>query len=416
VDSLFSMIRSHNPDIVIVRNGIERPGTGDWDVLIVEGWGSYSGIESAWEQWPSERMLLISPEVANWPKKHALEIWCLVGGIGDILTKCDDLDKWWQEQLRLQISLIGDGIIANMDHSSSLTVEEGFDKENSPRIQLHKRMADWTDPGNIPPLYESYTNVNPGPLKESDWGYNTINLTRDAIYLHMLVNPKGKKGMPQEETITISPVGEKAEAVIWMNKNKPLSFKQNASELAIDIGKVEADIVDTIIKIVLSNPLPRTPNKMLMPKENPLKKDPQPGNLARGKPAKLLDPDGKTELVPSGLANYAFRGLDDSIVTVAQGGGSYPWIFHVDLETEHVISKVIIRFGEKIYATEYHLLFSVDGENWQTVAKVDNAKGGSRTHQFERTPVRYVRVEGLKPDGPGQEGSQMSIAELEVYE
>ena len=35
---------------------------------------------------------------------------------------------------------------------------------------------------------------------------------------------------------------------------------------------------------------------------------------------------------------------------------------------------------------------------------------------FDAVQARYVRVCGLKPDGPDQPGTQMSIAELEVYE
>ena len=35
---------------------------------------------------------------------------------------------------------------------------------------------------------------------------------------------------------------------------------------------------------------------------------------------------------------------------------------------------------------------------------------------FEPVTARYIRICSVKPDGPGQEGSQMSVAELEVYE
>jgi hypothetical protein len=56
-----------------------------------------------------------------------------------------------------------------------------------------------------------------------------------------------------------------------------------------------------------------------------------------------------------------------------------------------------VTFGSG-YATRFEFPVSADGKTWQTVR------------------ARYVRVCGLKPDGPGQPGTQMSIAELEVYQ
>ena len=39
-----------------------------------------------------------------------------------------------------------------------------------------------------------------------------------------------------------------------------------------------------------------------------------------------------------------------------------------------------------------------------------------RVLSFEPVTARYIRICSVKPDGPGQKGSQMSVAELEVYE
>jgi hypothetical protein len=42
--------------------------------------------------------------------------------------------------------------------------------------------------------------------------------------------------------------------------------------------------------------------------------------------------------------------------------------------------------------------------------------GGRVEVPFDPTEVRILRVRAIKPDGPGQPGTQMSIAELEAYE
>jgi len=53
---------------------------------------------------------------------------------------------------------------------------------------------------------------------------------------------------------------------------------------------------------------------------------------------------------------------------------------------------------------------------WRTVASRSGHDGTSYEAAFDPAEARHVRVCGLKPDGPGQKGGQMSIAELEVYE
>jgi hypothetical protein len=59
---------------------------------------------------------------------------------------------------------------------------------------------------------------------------------------------------------------------------------------------------------------------------------------------------------------------------------------------------------------------SADHVAWQTVAEKDGLDGKPFEATFDPVKARHVRVSALKPDGPDQPGSQMSIAELEVYE
>ena len=52
---------------------------------------------------------------------------------------------------------------------------------------------------------------------------------------------------------------------------------------------------------------------------------------------------------------------------------------------------------------------------WRKVASEADHDGSPYEARFDPIKARYARVSALKPDGPGQKGGQMSIAELEVY-
>jgi len=82
----------------------------------------------------------------------------------------------------------------------------------------------------------------------------------------------------------------------------------------------------------------------------------------------------------------------------------------------HPVSRMVVSFAKGGYATEYEILLSADGNTWHTVVHVTGCKGGVAKHSFPPTGARYVRVRALKPDGPNQEGTQMIVNELEVYE
>jgi len=406
LDALYSMIKSYNPDTLIVLNGISTIFNGDWDIIVLEGWRAWG--ERHWNKFPFH---------VSWPKRGAVETWRLVadpkweGSIG--------IYPDWQEYMRLQISLIGEGFVANIDHSPTLrhsdtdpspaTIRKIPTLNESVVIQCHQQMAAWANPPGIPPLYESYTKVNPGPLNNGDWGYNTINLSRDTVYVHILKNPMGKTGKPNTDSFTVKPVRQQVNRAIWMNKQQELPFTKKGNTLTISLDGVEADPVDTIVKIKLAGKHPIV--KSDAPQER-LKNVP-PGNLATGKPALLLSVDGQRVLTPSSF-HFARFGNDGISFTFAQGGGEWAWTYHADLQKVHPVEQVVIHFGPG-YATEYNLLLSEDGEQWQTVGHVIDCTGGRREHTFVPVRAQYIRVQAVKPDGPEQEGGQMSIAELEVY-
>ena len=79
------------------------------------------------------------------------------------------------------------------------------------------------------------------------------------------------------------------------------------------------------------------------------------------------------------------------------------------------IRHVLITFGTS-YASEFEVLATTDGAKWQKLASLRDQKGGRVEVRVDPVQARILRVRAIKPDGPDQPGTQMSIAELEAYE
>ncbi len=139
-----------------------------------------------------------------------------------------------------------------------------------------------------------------------------------------------------------------------------------------------------------------------------------PGNLAFGKPARLLSLDGSHELEVNSGVHFPRLGVDGDPGTVALAGGEWPWTYQVDLLGVFAVRGAKVTFGAG-YATSFRISLSVDGQRWTDVCLVENHDGSPYECAFDATEAEYVRVSALKPDGPDQPGAQMSVAELEVY-
>ncbi len=140
-----------------------------------------------------------------------------------------------------------------------------------------------------------------------------------------------------------------------------------------------------------------------------------PGNLAYRKQARLLSLDGSHPLEVNSGVHFAKLGVDGRLDTVALAGGEWPWTYEVDLIDPVNVRRIKVTFGSG-YATHFEFRLSADGTTWRTVASQTDHDGKPYEAALDPAKARYVRVCGLKPDGPDQTGSQMSIAELEVYE
>jgi len=141
------------------------------------------------------------------------------------------------------------------------------------------------------------------------------------------------------------------------------------------------------------------------------------GNLAFGKPARLLSLDGQRELpVNAGGVMKPALGVDGYPNTAARASMEWPWSYEVDLLEAYALRRVKLIYGRKAYATRVRVSVSPDRQTWQTVATAETPEGNPFAAEFAPVSARYVRVSALTPDGPGQPGEQMSVAELEVYE
>ena len=402
LDSLYSMIRALDPNLLIILNGHVRGSNGDWDTIVFEAWGAWGKQTYDPNTWPVP---------VPWPKKHSPEAWHLL--IQPDAPAPLNGESNWMDYLGLAISLIGEGFVADIDHSVTLASQKWRLKTlmDSPLMQYHQQIADWANPKGVPPLYLSYTQVNPGPLNNAAWGYNMVNLKRDIIYIHMMKNPRGKVGMPSDGTITVGPVEQKVKAITWMNASQPLTFSQRNTStdrtITIDLSTVKPDPVDTILKVELESPLPG-PTAPASPESIPS------GNLASFRPSRILSLDGTRELGPSSY-NYARYGVDGDLNTGTAAGGEYPWTYEVDLQSVYSLGKVVVTFLPDGFPTEYEILISDDRLHWTSILQANISKGGTYPCSFPPADTRFIRVRGIKPNAPGQTGAQMFITELEAY-
>ncbi|MCL2622159.1 MAG: hypothetical protein FWD31_00725, partial [Planctomycetaceae bacterium] len=138
-------------------------------------------------------------------------------------------------------------------------------------------------------------------------------------------------------------------------------------------------------------------------------------NIAWKKPAALKSNDGNRVLIPSnGDIHAAPKGNDGNRRTTAIGGGDWAWTYEVDLMEPISISRIVVHFGSG-YATDLEL-FAVDTlQNEVSLGRFIDRQGESLDVEFEPKEYRWIRVRSYKPDGPGQPGTQMSIAEVEAY-
>ncbi|MCD9023827.1 discoidin domain-containing protein [Cohnella silvisoli] len=144
-------------------------------------------------------------------------------------------------------------------------------------------------------------------------------------------------------------------------------------------------------------------------------------NFALGKPTAAYYNDGTPAIMQNNTE--AYRAVDGNLSTVALAANQYAWTEEVDLGNTYLIDRVVTTFATNppatanLWATDYEIQVSLTGGNgnFTTVKTVTGSAGGTDEQTFTPVNARYVRIKAIKPDGGGQTGSQMAIAELAVY-
>lgn len=140
------------------------------------------------------------------------------------------------------------------------------------------------------------------------------------------------------------------------------------------------------------------------------------GNLAFMCPAKCLSLRGTP--LPMQKKSRRWKSFlaatDGDPATYIRGCDEWPWMLEVDLGQDSRFSRVSVRYAPNNYATKVCVSVSSDGKSWRMVAEKNNVDPRTTELGFSHVNARYVRFAALKPDGPGQKGEQMSIAEIDI--
>ncbi|MBQ7258247.1 MAG: putative Ig domain-containing protein [Abditibacteriota bacterium] len=434
-DALYSAIKSYNPNVLIILNGMLGAFyNGDYDIMAQEGM-NYGNINLLWSLWPTEYRYNNTPFIVDSPKIGGVECWKFMSNPNGKLVSSDDASlnvQDWRDMLKIEISLRGDGVIANIDHTTEIDSSVNKDVYESFVMRVHKKMADWANPMGLTPLWTSFTNTMPykfnnvpGP-QNLPWGYATINSHKDKIYLHFIENKRGKTGLPEDRYFSVNPVLGKVKDIVWMNTGLKVKYIQNKNEVVIDLENITQDQVDTVLCLDLENPIDYYPVYEPYPLNNytPRKdvrvsltsvKEGKAGDIAYNKPSKILNVIGDKELFASMFIRLPQNGNDNDMTTDTAASWFWDWSYWLDLEKSYVVKKIVLDFNENSgIAIDFDIVVSKDNENWETLLSYrDNDK--AHFVWDVNKDFRYIKVIGLKPNGPGQ-GGQMAINNIEIYE
>jgi len=233
-DAIYSVAKTLYPPVLIMPNLATHDDfggqVGDADVVSVEG---ANDSLPYWPRWP-DQMTSSNPKfvpVATWRYPFSWEMWEGTDRMqwykeGDPYTYID-----WQEWMRVMVSVIGEGYICDLDHTV------GYGRE-----EMHEQIAAWLEPRK-----QAIIGTFPGPLEDADWGYDLEK--EGVIYLHLLENPRGKKGLAGRKEIVARPLDREVAAVRVFPDGADLSFEQKNGELTIAVSDLEADPVATILEV-----------------------------------------------------------------------------------------------------------------------------------------------------------------------
>ncbi len=113
-------------------------------------------------------------------------------------------------------------------------------------VALHRAIADWLEPRR-----ESILGAMPLDIPPYDWGYAVRQPKTGDVYLHILSNPRGKRGMFERRYVDLQPFARTVTSVTRFPDGAPVPYDQHKDRLSIDMQGVAHDPVDTILRVTV---------------------------------------------------------------------------------------------------------------------------------------------------------------------
>lgn len=226
-DALYSLIRTLDPNCLItVNNDVRARDYECGDLDIVQVHGSFQ-MDSYWGHWPP------SPRLGNNPKFLPVDSWKLPWkGHMDPGEWCKVIVTMLAEPANLEAP-------RSVDIDTTTVLEADYNM-----VELHRGIADW-----LGPRKESILGTMPLDIPVVDWGYIVRQPRTGDIFLHILRNPLGKRGLAERRYIDIAPIAGEVTSVTRFPNGKPIPFTWEDGRLSVDMKDVHLDPVDTIVRV-----------------------------------------------------------------------------------------------------------------------------------------------------------------------
>ena len=226
-DALFSLIRTLDPHCLITVNNDIRARDyecGDLDILQVHG--SFQ-TDSYWGHWPP------SPLLGNNPKFMPVDSWKLPWkGYMDPGEWCKVIVSMLAEPANLEAP-------RSIDIDSTPVLEKDYDT-----VALHRAIADW-----LGPRKESILGTIPLGPSQYDWGYAVRQPRTGDVYIHIVSNSRGKRGLFERRLLDLPPLAGRVAEVTLVPSGESVEYVQAGKRLTVDMRGVALDMVDTILRI-----------------------------------------------------------------------------------------------------------------------------------------------------------------------
>lgn len=246
-DAYFSMLKSYNPDIVIVGNSgdISTYQRGDIDVMHEEDGGDY------WIRFSTPQQ--IQEHLRNNPKKMVIESWRLPFSQYFVNSRGEnhlDASEW----LKVLLSLKGEGIVPSLDFSPTLSPMLNTEFDHEMMRAMWEEMAGWMSPAGKPSMVQVFKGTEPAAeFTGEDWGYSLINRAANTLYLVAIANPRGKTGLP-EDVIAVEGLAGGIRSAVLLNDGTELPYTYENNTFSVDVSSVEPDETATVIKVEFGEP------------------------------------------------------------------------------------------------------------------------------------------------------------------